>query len=100
MPAPHLNSVATRAGLKGGGPGQFSLEGPYDVFCDVIVCIIYDLADSQRPRFLFPVVDYAPALLTRLLAAFDCKPHEIVLKINQLKFPTFLHLMFKLRHCR
>jgi len=27
--------------IKGyGGPGQFSLEGPYDVFHDVIVCKI------------------------------------------------------------
>jgi len=27
-----------RAGLKGGGPGQFLLEGPYDVIHDVILC--------------------------------------------------------------
>ena len=39
-------------------------------------------ADSQRSRLLFPVVDYVPAEFTRLLAAFDCKPHEMVLKIN------------------
>jgi len=26
--------------------------------------------------------DYVPAVLTRLLAAFDCKPDEMVLKIN------------------
>jgi len=39
-------------------------------------------ADSQRSRLLFPVVDYVPAVLTRFLAAFDGKPHEIVLKIN------------------
>ena len=39
-------------------------------------------ADSQRSRFLFPVVNYAPAALTRFLLALDCKPHEIVLKIN------------------
>ena len=39
-------------------------------------------ADSQRSRLLFPVVDYVPAESTRLLAAFDCKPHEMVLKIN------------------
>jgi len=31
---------------------------------------------------LFLVVDYVPAVLTRLLAAFDGKPHEMVLKIN------------------
>jgi len=39
-------------------------------------------ADSQRSRFLFPVVDHVPAVLTRLLAVFDGKPHEMVLKIN------------------
>jgi len=38
--------------------------------------------DLERSRLLFPVVDYLPAVLTRLLAAFDCKPHEMVLKIN------------------
>ena len=26
----------------------------------------------------FPVVDYVPAVLTQLLAAFDCKPHEMM----------------------
>jgi len=39
-------------------------------------------ADSQRSRLIFSVVDYMPAVLTRFLAAFDGKPHEIVLKIN------------------
>jgi len=39
-------------------------------------------ADSQRSRLLFPVVDCVPAEFTRLLAAFGCKPHEMVLKIN------------------
>jgi len=39
-------------------------------------------ADSQLSRLLFPVVDCVPAEFTRLLAAFDCKPHEMVLKIN------------------
>jgi len=73
----------TRAGLKGReAKGQFSLEGPYDVFHDVIICIIYVFADSQRSRFLFPVIDYVPDVLTRLLAAYDCKSHEMVLKIN------------------
>jgi len=33
-------------------------------------------ADSQRSRLLFPVVDYVPPVLTPLLAALDCKPHE------------------------
>jgi len=63
-----------------GGPGQLLLEGPNDVFHDVIFCKIYVFADSQRPRLLFPTVDYVPAVLTRLLAAFDCKPHEMVFK--------------------
>jgi len=39
-------------------------------------------ADSQRSRLLFPVVDCVPAVFSRLLAVFDCKPHEMVLKIN------------------
>jgi len=60
---------ARRAGLKGGDPRLLSLEGPYDVFNDVIVCKIYVFAKSQRSRLLFPVVDYAPVVLTRLLAA-------------------------------
>jgi len=43
---------------------------------------MFAFADAQRSRLLFPVVDYVPAVLTRLLAAFDCKPYEMVLKIN------------------
>jgi len=39
-------------------------------------------ADSQRSRLLFLVVDYVPTEFTRLLPTFDCKPHEMVLKIN------------------
>jgi len=38
-------------------------------------------ADSQHSCLLFAVVDYVPAVLTRFLAAFDCKPHEIVLTL-------------------
>jgi len=38
--------------------------------------------DSQRSRLLFPVVDCVSAEFTRLLAAFDCKPYEMMLKIN------------------
>jgi len=34
-----------RAGLKGRGPGQFLLEGPYDVIHDVIVCKSFVFAD-------------------------------------------------------
>jgi len=37
-------------------------------------------ADSQPSRLFFPVVHYVPDEVTRLLAAFDCKPHEMVLK--------------------
>jgi len=39
-------------------------------------------AASQRSRLLFPVVDCVPAVLTRFLAVFDYKSHEIVLKMN------------------
>jgi len=39
-------------------------------------------ADSQRSCLLLLVVDYVPAEFTRLLAAFDCKLHGMVLKIN------------------
>jgi len=39
-------------------------------------------ADSQPSRLLFLVVDYVPAEFSRLLAAFDCKPHEMVVRIN------------------
>jgi len=38
------------------------LEGPYDVFHDVIVCKIYVFTDSQHSRFLFQVVDYLPSI--------------------------------------
>jgi len=38
-------------------------------------------ADSQRSRLLFPVVDCVPAVLTRFFAAFDCKLHEMLLKL-------------------
>jgi len=74
--------VSLEPDYRVGGPWQFTLEGPYDVFHDVIVCEIYVFAVSQRSNLLFPGVDYVPAVLTRLLAAFDCKPHEMVLKIN------------------
>jgi len=86
LPGRHLPSVCpwARAGLKGRRARcQFSLEGPYGVFHDAIVCKIFVFADSQRSRLLLPVVDYVPAVLTWLLAAFDCKPHEMVLKINE-----------------
>jgi len=39
-------------------------------------------ADVQRSCLLFPVVDCVPAKFTRLFVAFDCKPHEMVLKID------------------
>ena len=69
-----------RAGLKGRGPGQFLLEGPYDEIHDVIVCKIYIFADPQRYRLLFLVADNVFIVFTRLLIALDCKPHEMVLK--------------------
>jgi len=69
-----------RAGLKArGARGNFHWRAPITYF--VIVRRIYVFADSQRSPLLFPVVDYVPAVLTRLLAAFDCKPHEMVLII-------------------
>ena len=74
--------IHTQSRIKGKeGPGQFSLEGPYDAFHDVIICKIC-FSDSQRSHLLFPVVHYVPAEFTRLLAAFECKPHEMELKIN------------------
>jgi len=39
-------------------------------------------ADVQRSCLLFPVVVNVPAKFNRLFVAFDCKPHEMVLKIN------------------
>jgi len=35
------------------GPGQFSLQGPYDVIHDVIVRKNYVFTDSQRSPFFF-----------------------------------------------
>jgi len=37
------------------------------------------LSDSKHSRLLFRADDYVSAVSTRLLAAFDCKPHEMVL---------------------
>ena len=65
-------TTATRAGLKARGPGAIFTGGPQDEFHDVIVRKIDVFADSQCSRLLFPVVDYAPAVLTRLLAELDC----------------------------
>jgi len=61
-----LPSALTRAGLKARGAGAIFTGGPRNVFHDVIVCNIYVFADSQRSPLLFPVVDYVPAVLTRL----------------------------------
>jgi len=63
------------------------MEGPYNVFHDVIVCKIYIFADSQCSPLFYPVVDYVPTVLTQLLAAFDCKPHEMVLIIIDVSCP-------------
>jgi len=79
---PARHNPARQSWIKGyGGPGQFSLEGSYNAFHDVIVCKIYVFADSQRAPLLFPIDDHVPAVLTRFLTAFDCKLHEMVLII-------------------
>ena len=52
-----------------GGPRQFSLWGPYDVFPDVIVCKNYVFADSQCSRLPFVVVENVLTQLHILLAA-------------------------------
>jgi len=52
-----------------GGPWQFSLSGPYDVFPDVIICKNYVYADSQRSRLLFVVVENVLTQLHIHLAA-------------------------------
>ena len=44
--------------IKGqGGPGQFLLDGLYDVIHDVIVCKSCVSADSQGSRLFFPVIE-------------------------------------------
>jgi len=71
-----------RARLKGtGGGSNFHWSAPMTYFMTSSF-LKFVFADSQRSRLLFPVVDYVPAALTQLLATFDCKPHEMVLKIN------------------
>jgi len=40
-----------------GGPGQFLVEGPYDVIHDVIVCKSYVFTDSQGSRLFFLLVE-------------------------------------------
>jgi len=63
------------------------LEDTHNVFHDVIACKIYVFADSQRCSLLFPIIDYVPAVLTRFLAACDCKPQEMVLIIIDISCP-------------
>jgi len=73
---------ACKAGLKGtGARGNFHSRAPITYYMTSSF-VKFVFADSQRSRLFYPVVDYVPAVLTRYLAAFDCKPHEIVLKIN------------------
>ena len=68
--------------IKGwGARGNFHWRAPMTYFVTSSF-VKFVFADSQRSRLLFPVVDYVPAEFTRLLAAFDCKSHEMVLKIN------------------
>ena len=62
-------TVVDRVGLKGGGPGQFLLEGPYDVIHDAIVCKSYVFADSQGSRLFFPEVENVLAQMKVQLAA-------------------------------
>jgi len=72
----------TRAGLKGrGARGNFHCKAPLTYFMTSSF-VKFVFADSQRSCLLFPVVGCMPAVLTQFLAAFDCKPHEMVLKIN------------------
>ena len=62
--------ACTHSRIKGqGGPGQFSLQGPYDVSHDVIFCKNYVCADLQRSPLLFPVVENVLAQLYIQLAA-------------------------------
>ena len=73
---------AHRAGLKGkGAGGNFHWRAPIAYFTTSSF-VKFVFAVSQRSRLLFPVVDYVPADITCFLAAFDCKTHEMVLKIN------------------
>jgi len=74
--------LVTRAGLKGrGSRSNFHWTAPMTYFMTSLF-VKFFFADSQRSQLVFPVVDYASAEFTRLLAAFDCKPHEMVLKNN------------------
>ena len=64
-----------------GARGNFHWRAPMTYFMTSSF-VKFVFADSQRSRVFFPVVICLPAEFTRLLAAFDCKPHEMVLKIN------------------
>ena len=50
---PFKYSLGPRAGLKVRGPGQFLLEGPYDVIHDIIVCTSCVFAKFPRFPFVF-----------------------------------------------
>jgi len=56
--------------IRYGGLEQFLLEGPYDVFHDIIVCKTYIFADSQRSRLLFPVVDLRVCRINSIVSRF------------------------------
>jgi len=78
----HHMPVISRAGLKGRRTRvKFHSRAPMTYFMTPSF-VKFVFADSQSSRLLFPVVDYVPAVLARLLAAFHCKPHEMMLKIN------------------
>jgi len=84
------NTASPRAGLKGKGARAIFPGGALWHNHDVIACKIYIFADSQRSRLLFPVVDYVPAVLTRLLAALDCKQRCSVVGTRGNGVPTSL----------
>ena len=82
-----FGSLVIRAGLKArGARGNFHWRATITYFMTSSF-IKFVFADSQRSPLLFPVVDYVPAILSRLLAAFDGKPHEIVLIIIDINCP-------------
>jgi len=78
----NLGMGTSRDGLKGReARGNFHWRTPMAYFITSSF-VKFVFADSQRSRLFLPVIDFVPAEFTRLLAAFDCKPHEMVLEIN------------------
>ena len=73
--------IKPRAGLKGRGPGQFSLADPYDVIHDVILCKIL-FRWFATFAFAFSSDRECAYRIYSIVSHLDCKPHEMVLKIN------------------